>query len=54
LEKTGPCTAIFHADNGAGHVAAKLAMDEAMGMARDNGVAAVGVRQMSHSALPLD
>ena len=49
VEKTGPCSAIFHADNGAGHVAAKLAMDEAVAMARNNGVAVVGVRQMSHS-----
>ena len=49
VEKTGPCTALFHGDNGAGHVAAKLAMDEATEMARDNGVAVVGVRQMSHS-----
>src|SRR6476659_3266202 len=49
VEKTGPCTALFHGDNGAGHVAAKLAMDEATEIARDNGVAVVGVRQMSHS-----
>jgi ureidoglycolate dehydrogenase (NAD+) len=52
LEKTGPCTAIFHGDNGVGHVAAKLAMDEATGIARDHGVAVVGVRQMSHSGAP--
>lgn len=49
LERTGPCTAVFHADNGVGHVAAKLAMDEAVTTARDRGVAVVGVRQMSHS-----
>lgn len=49
LEKTGPCTAIFHGDNGAGHVAAKLAMDEAVRMAGEAGAGVVGVRRMSHS-----
>jgi ureidoglycolate dehydrogenase (NAD+) len=49
LERTGPCTAVFHGDNGAGHVAAKLAMDEATRMAKAGGVAVVGVRKMSHS-----
>ncbi|WP_339227081.1 ureidoglycolate dehydrogenase [Oceanobacillus sp. FSL K6-2867] len=49
FEKTGPTTAIFDGDNGAGHVAAKLAMDEAIEMAKENGVAVVGVRKISHS-----
>lgn len=49
VEKTGPSSAVFHADNGAGHVAADLAMDEAIKMAKENGVAVVGVKQMSHS-----
>ncbi len=49
LEQTGPSTATFHGDNGAGHVAARLAMDEAIRMARDSGVAVVGVSRMSHS-----
>lgn len=49
FEKTGPSSAVFHADNGAGHVAAKLAMDEAIKMAKENGVAVVGVKKMSHS-----
>ncbi len=49
LEQTGPCTATFHGDNGAGHVAAGLAMDEAVRMARENGVGVVGVSRMSHS-----
>ncbi|WP_284139418.1 ureidoglycolate dehydrogenase [Virgibacillus sp. LDC-1] len=49
LEKTGPCTAIYHGDNGAGHVAAKYAMDEAIKIAKENGIAVVGVREMSHS-----
>ncbi|TCP21663.1 ureidoglycolate dehydrogenase (NAD+) [Scopulibacillus darangshiensis] len=49
FDKTGPCTATFDGDNGAGHVAAKLAMDEAIKMAKENGIAAVGVRRISHS-----
>ncbi|MBM7645880.1 ureidoglycolate dehydrogenase (NAD+) [Scopulibacillus daqui] len=49
FEKTGPCTAIFDGDNGVGHVAAKLAMDEAVTIAKENGAAIVGVRRMGHS-----
>jgi ureidoglycolate dehydrogenase (NAD+) len=53
MERTGPATAVFHADNGAGHVAAQRAMIEAMAIASSSGLAAVGVRQISHSgALP--
>lgn len=47
--KTGPSTGIFEGDNGAGHVAAKLAMDEAIEVARENGVAVIGVKRISHS-----
>ncbi|WP_284140867.1 MULTISPECIES: ureidoglycolate dehydrogenase [unclassified Virgibacillus] len=49
FEKTGPSTAVFDGDNGVGHVVAKEAMDEAIHMAKANGIAAVGVRRMSHS-----
>ncbi|AKJ42499.1 ureidoglycolate dehydrogenase [Pragia fontium] len=49
FEQTGPCSGIFHGDNGVGHVAAKLAMDEAIALAQKNGVAVVGVRQIGHS-----
>ncbi|MGE8206636.1 ureidoglycolate dehydrogenase [Heyndrickxia sp. NPDC080065] len=49
FEKTGPCTAVFDGDNGVGHVAAKLAMDEAIKMAKENGVAVVGVKRIGHS-----
>jgi len=49
FEKTGPSSGIFHGDNGAGHVAAGLAMDEAINMAKESGVAVVGVKNMSHS-----
>lgn len=49
FEKTGPCSAVFDGDNGAGHVAAKLGMDHAIEMAKENGVAVVGVRRIGHS-----
>ncbi|MEI4768263.1 ureidoglycolate dehydrogenase [Psychrobacillus sp. FJAT-51614] len=49
FEKTGPASGVFHADGGNGHTAAKLAMDEAIKMAKENGIAIVGVRDMSHS-----
>ncbi|CEG26509.1 ureidoglycolate dehydrogenase [Bacillus sp. B-jedd] len=49
FEKTGPCSAIFDGDNGAGHVASKLAMDEAIQMAKENGIAVVGVKRIGHS-----
>ncbi|MEN1967432.1 ureidoglycolate dehydrogenase [Lentibacillus sp. N15] len=49
FEKTGPSSGIFHADNGVGHVAAKRAMDEAINIAKESGVAVVGVKKMSHS-----
>jgi len=49
FKKTGPCTAVFHGDGGNGHAAAKMAMDEAINMAKENGVAIVGVRDISHS-----
>lgn len=47
--KTGPGTAIFEGDNGAGQVVAKLGMDEAIKMAKENGVAIVGMKHMGHS-----
>ncbi|AMW98967.1 ureidoglycolate dehydrogenase [Rummeliibacillus stabekisii] len=49
FEKTGPATGVFHGDGGNGHTAAKLAMDEAIKMAKESGVAIVGVRDISHS-----
>lgn len=49
FEKTGPSSAIYHGDNGSGHVAAKLAMEEAIKMAKENGVAVVGMRKIAHS-----
>ncbi len=47
--KTGPCSAVFDGDNGSGHVVAKLAMDEAIKMAKETGIAIVGARRIGHS-----
>lgn len=49
FEATGPCTGIFDGDNGAGHVVATLAMDEAIKMAKENGAAIIGIRRLGHS-----
>ncbi|MBY5944554.1 ureidoglycolate dehydrogenase [Photobacterium rosenbergii] len=48
-EETGPCSAVFDGDNGAGHVIAKLGMEKAIDMAKAKGVAVVGMKRMSHS-----
>lgn len=49
FEKTGPTSAILNADNGAGHEAARYAMEKAIEIAEENGVAVVGIKHMSHS-----
>ena len=49
LEETGPCSAILHADNAAGQVAAKMGMEHAIKTAQQNGVAVVGISRMGHS-----
>ena len=49
FRKTGPCSGIYEGDNGVGFVAAKNAMQEAIDMAKETGIAVVGVRQISHS-----
>lgn len=48
-KETGPCSAIFEGDNGCGYVAAKIAMEKAIEMAKKTGIAVVGVRNISHS-----
>ena len=48
-KETGPCTAILEGDNGCGYVVAKLGMEKAIEMAKKNGVAVVGMRNISHS-----
>ncbi|MDT2010758.1 ureidoglycolate dehydrogenase [Carnobacterium divergens] len=49
FKKTASSCGIFEADNGSGHVAATKAMSEAMKMAKETGIGAVGIRNMSHS-----
>ncbi|GGB37538.1 ureidoglycolate dehydrogenase [Virgibacillus dakarensis] len=49
FKKTGLSTAVFDGDNGVGHFAAKKAMDEAIKMSKENGIAVVGVKRISHS-----
>ena len=47
--KTGPCSGVYEGDNGCGYVVAKNAMAHAIEMARENGIAVVTVRNISHS-----
>jgi len=47
--KTAPSIAVLDGDNACGLYLAKIAMDEAIKMAKEVGVAVVGVRRMSHS-----
>lgn len=49
FEQTGPGTAIFHGDNAQGHYAANEALEPAMKIAREAGVAVVGVSRVSHT-----
>lgn len=48
-KETGPCSGIFEGDNGCGYAAAELAMEKAIEMAKKNGVAVAGIRNISHS-----
>ncbi|UCZ53861.1 ureidoglycolate dehydrogenase [Bacillus shivajii] len=48
IEETGPCSAIFDGDDGMGHVVAKEAMDQAIKMAKTNGIGMVGITNSSH------
>jgi ureidoglycolate dehydrogenase (NAD+) len=47
-ERTGPATALVHADQGHGIVIAQRAMGEAVRIAREQGIGAVGVKNASH------
>lgn len=48
-KETGPCTGIFEGDNGCGYVVAVEATKKAIEMAKKNGVAIVGMRNVSHT-----
>lgn len=49
FEQTGPASGIFHGDNAIGHVAAKRGMEQAIDLAKKNGIGIVGVKRMAHS-----
>lgn len=49
FEKTGPSTGIVHGENGVGQFVALKSLEYAMDVAKESGVAVVGVRRMSHS-----
>jgi LDH2 family malate/lactate/ureidoglycolate dehydrogenase len=49
VKRTAPATALVDGDNGFGHLAVKRATDQAIALARDNGVAWVGVRRSNHA-----
>lgn len=48
-KENGPCSGILDGDNGCGYVIAKLGMEKAIEMAKKNGVAIVGMSNLSHS-----
>lgn len=49
FSQTGPSCGMFEGDNGSGFVAAEKAMDHAIEIAKETGVAVVGIRNISHS-----
>ncbi|MCQ9209319.1 ureidoglycolate dehydrogenase [Granulicatella seriolae] len=49
FEKTGPSSGIVHGENGVGQFVALKGLDYAMDMAKESGVAIVGIKHMSHS-----
>lgn len=49
FEKTGPSTAVFHGDNAQGHYVANEALKPSIEMAKENGVAIVGISKVSHT-----
>lgn len=49
FEKAAPSIGMFDGDNGVGHVVAKQTMEQAIQMAKENGLAVVGAKRLSHS-----
>jgi L-2-hydroxycarboxylate dehydrogenase (NAD+) len=49
VTRTAPATALVDGDNGMGHLVMTRATEEAIAMARENGVAWVGVRRSNHA-----
>lgn len=48
-KENGPCSGILDGDNGCGYVIAKMGMEKAIEIAKKNGVAIVGMSNLSHS-----
>ena len=49
FKKTGPASGIYEGDNGVGFVVAKNGMEEAIKMAKESGIAVIGMKHLSHS-----
>lgn len=49
FEKTGSASGIFHGDNAQGHYVANLAVQPTIEMAKESGVAVVGVSRVGHT-----
>src|SRR5215469_8477125 len=49
VTRSAPATALVDGDNGMGHLVMSRAANEAIAMARDSGVAWVGVRRSNHA-----
>lgn len=49
FERTGASTGIFYGDNGIGQYVANLALADTVSLAKESGVAVVGISRMSHS-----
>src|SRR5882672_11205888 len=49
IEKTAPATALIDGDNGMGHLVMRRAAETAIFLARESGVAWVGVRRSNHA-----
>ncbi|MBJ8349613.1 ureidoglycolate dehydrogenase [Streptococcus zalophi] len=49
FEKTGASTGIYHGDNAQGHYVANLALEPIIEMAKETGVAIVGLSKVSHT-----
>ena len=48
VEQSGPCSAVIDGDNAVGFVIANLGMDKAIELAKQNGIAVVGMKRMGH------
>jgi ureidoglycolate dehydrogenase (NAD+) len=49
FEKTGDCSGVFHGDNAQGQYIANLALEPAIAMAKEKGVAVVGISKCGHT-----